>query len=233
MTRTATIEPSRSRNLCSSFALLGLTILACLLAAVLAPLASAHSLKELEDQLLDREKYFQPVDIAAPEFTLVDAGGRTVSFADFRGKVVVLNFIYTNCPDVCPLHAEKIAGIQSLINHTPMRDLVAFVTITTDPKRDHGPVLNDYGKAHGLDPANWVSLTAGPDQSEDTTRKLAKAYGLEFTPGGDGVMVHGVVTHVIDQHGRMLARFHRLDFDPTNFILFVNALTNHLQDHRH
>jgi protein SCO1 len=208
-------------------------ILALLLAAVLAPPAYAHSLKELKDQLIAKEKYFQPVDIGAPEFTLTDAHGRTVSLADFRGKVVVLNFIFTNCPDVCPPHSEKIAQIQSLINHTPMRDLVAFVTVTTDPKRDRGQVLSDYGKAHGLDPANWVFLTAGRNQPDDSTRKLAKAFGLEFTTTSDGVEVHGVVTHVIDQNGRMLARFHGLDFDQINLILFVNALTNHLQDHRH
>jgi protein SCO1/2 len=44
-----------------------------------------------------------------------------------------------------------------MINQTPMKEMVAFVTITTDPKRDRGPLLNDYGKAHGLDPATGCS----------------------------------------------------------------------------
>ena len=208
-------------------------ILALFLTAVFAPLASAHSLKELDDQLFSKEKFFQSVDIAAPDFVLADADGKVVRSTDFRGKVVVLNFIYTSCPDQCPLQSEKIAQIQNIVNHTPMKDLVSFVTITTDPRRDTGPVMRDYGKAHGLDPPNWVFLTAAPDQPDDTTRKIARAYGLEFTPDGDGVEAHGIVTHVIDQSGRMLARFHGLDFDSTNLILFVNALTNHLQDHRH
>src|SRR5260370_32949771 len=127
--------------------LLRRTILAFLLIAVLALPAHAHSLKELDDQLISKEKYFQPVDIAAPEFTLRGADGGAVSLTDYRGKVVVLNFVYTNCPDECPLQPEKIARIQTLITHTPMRDLVAFVTITTDPQRDRGQVLSDYGKA--------------------------------------------------------------------------------------
>ncbi len=208
-------------------------ILPLSIAVALAPAASAHSLRELDDQLFSKEKYFQRIDIAAPGFALRDADGRAVNMIDFRGKVVVLNFVYANCPDECPLQAEKIAQIQKIINQTPMKDMVSFITITTDPKRDQGHILNDYGKAHGLVAANWVFLTAGTDQPVDTTRKLAKAYGLEFTPDGDGVEIHGVVTHVIDQSGRMLARFHGLDFDSTNLIIFVNALTNHLQDHRH
>jgi protein SCO1/2 len=166
-------------------------VLAFLLAAVLAPPAFAHSLKELEDQLVGKEKDFQPVDVPAPGFTLIDADGRIIRLADFRPKVVVLNFIYTNCPQECPLHAEKIAGIQTLINHTPMRELVEFVTITTDPKRDRGQVLTDYGKTHGLDAANWVFLTAPPDQPEDSSRKLAKAYGLEFTKDVEVMLAPG------------------------------------------
>lgn len=77
-----------------------------------------------------------------------------MSLDGFAGKVVVVNFIYTHCPDVCPLRAEKIAEIQSLVNRTAMRNRVHFVTITTDPARDNPDVLRAYGPQHGLDPAN-------------------------------------------------------------------------------
>ncbi|MGT2442993.1 SCO family protein [Ensifer adhaerens] len=196
--------------------------------ALFAP-ATAHSLEEVDQDLRDREQYFQPVDNEAPAFTLQDADGRVVGLDTLRGKVVVLNFVYTNCPDVCPLHAERIAEIQKMINQTPMKEMVEFVTITTDPKRDAGPVLRDYGKSHGLDPANWVFLTAAPDKPEDTTRKIAEAYGLKFTEGEGGMQMHGVVTHVIDQDGRLRARFHGLKFEPVNLVVFVNALTNRTQ----
>ena len=210
-----------------------LAVAAALVTTALMPAASAHSLKELDAQLFRTEKYFQPMDVAAPAFSLRDQDGRTVSSADLRGKVVVLDFIYTHCPDACPLQTEKLAGVQRLVNATPMKDRIRFVSITTDPKRDTGEALREFAKVHGVDPTNWVFLTTAPDQPEDATRKLAKAYGLEFVPQGDGLEVHGVVTHVIDQSGRMLARFHGLNFDPINLVMFVNALTNHLQDHRH
>src|SRR6266567_9453152 len=53
--------------------------------SVTAPVVSAHSLKELETALGDREKYFQPVDKNAPDFTLQDADGRVLGLANFRG----------------------------------------------------------------------------------------------------------------------------------------------------
>jgi len=200
-------------------------VLATALAAI-APAASAHSLKDLEAMLGDREKYFQPLDKAAPAFTLRDAGGNTVRLADYRGKVVVLHFIYASCPDVCPLHADRIAEVQAMVNRTPMKEQVQFITITTDPKRDTGAVLRDYGAVHGLDPVNWVFLTTALDQPEDATRKLAEDYGHKFAKTEDGFQVHGVVTHVIDREGRWRANFHGLKFQPVNLVVFINALVN-------
>jgi protein SCO1/2 len=116
-----------------------------------------------------------------------------------------------------------------MINQSPMKTMIEFVTITTDPKRDTGPVLTDYGQTHGLDPVNWVFLTSAQDQREDSTRKIAEAYGLKFTEGEEGMQMHGIVTHVSDQDGRLRARFHGLKFEPVNLVVFVNALTNSTQ----
>ncbi len=194
--------------------------------AGISPPASAHSLEMVAQELLKTEPYFQPGDREAPDFMLHDADGRTVRLADFRGKVVVLNFIYINCPDVCPLQSEKIAAVQTMVNVTPMKSLVRFVSVTTDPKRDSGQVLRDYGDAHGLDPANWIFLTAAPEQPEEMTRELAKSYGVEFKIGQDGDQMHGVVTTVIDQGGRIAARFHSLRFQNLSLVKFLNALIN-------
>ena len=191
--------------------------------------AMSHSLKEVEQNIHDQEKYFQPVDSEAQGFSLQDAEGRPVRLSDFRGKVVVLHFIYTNCPDFCPLHAEKIAEIQKMVNITPMKDQVQFISITTDPKRDTGKVLSDYGNNHGLDPMNWTFLTTAPGQAEDTTLKIAESYGLKFVMTKDGAQMHGVVTHVIDQEGRLRARFHGLKFQSLNLVVYVNALVNKVQ----
>src|SRR6266496_989101 len=101
-------------------------MLAIALAAPATPGAWSHSLKDLQTELGDREKHFQPIDKNAPAFALEDADAHPVSLADFRGKVVVLHFIYTNSPDVCPLHAERIAEIQGLVSQSPMKQQVEF-----------------------------------------------------------------------------------------------------------
>jgi protein SCO1 len=208
-------------------------LIALLLTAATVTPSAAHSLSELEGMLGDREKYFQPIDREAPDFALEEAEGGAVALNDLQGKVVVLHFVYTNCPDVCPLHAERIAEIQAMVNRTPMRELVQFVTITTNPEHDTPEVMREYASAHGLDPVNWRFLTSGADRPEDTTRNLAERFGHAFTQTEEGYQIHGVVTHVIDREGRWQANFHGLEFEPTNLVLYINALTHpHAEERR-
>ncbi len=199
--------------------------LATLGAALASPL-SAHSLQELEDEFYAKEPFFQALDQPFPDFTLSGAAGKRFQPKDFLGKVVVLHFIYTNCTDVCPLQTEKLAGVQAMINQTPMKDMVRFVTITTDPKRDTPEVMAAFGPLHGMDPLNWQFLTTGVDQPEDYTRKLAQAFGHKFTVESDGTLTHGVITHVIGKYGRWQGNFHGMKFQLENMLVFVNALTN-------
>ena len=187
---------------------------------------AAHSLDELEERLFQSEPYFQAIDRPTPAFALQDADGRSVTLGDFQGKVVVLHFIYAGCPDFCPLHAEKLAEVQTLLNITPTRDQVVFVSITTDPTNDTPDVLADYGPLHGLDPTNWIFLTVRSGDREDSTRQLAASFGHRFDETTSGYQLHGVVTHVIDREGRWRANFHGLRFHPTNLAIYVNALAN-------
>jgi len=200
-------------------------VLTTIAAAITAP-AFGHSTGELADLLGDKERFFQALDKETPDFTLSDADGKLYSPADFHGKVVVLHFVYASCPDFCPLHAEKLAEVQEMVNQTLMKDLVQFVSITSDPANDTPEVMRAYGPAHGIDPVNWAFLTAAPGQQEDATRKLVEAFGHKFTVTDYGFQVHGVVTHMIDKSGRRRANFYGLRFDPTNMVLFINALTN-------
>ena len=202
-------------------------VLGLALAAATAAPAAAHSVKALEAKILERETYVQMTDTPAPGFTLRDADGREVSLDDFRGKVVVLNFAYARCTDVCPLHSNVIASIQEMINATPMRDVVQFISIATDT--EDGPetadIIRSYASRFGLDPVNWMFLYRGAGPKDGTIR-LAERYGLKFSYTEDGDQVHGVVTHLIDNTGVLRARYHGLRFNPVSLVMHVNALTN-------
>jgi protein SCO1/2 len=198
-----------------------------LVAVTLATSVRAHHPgADLDELLGSNEQYFEAIDRPSPAFELSDAEGHVVTLAGHDGKVVVLHFIYASCPDVCPLHAEKLADVQAMINQTPMKDMVQFISVTTDPRNDTKDALKDYGPARGLDPINWTFLTTLPSQDETATRALAKEFGHSFTPTADGYQVHGVVTHIIDRRGRWAANFHGLRFDSLNMVHYINGLTN-------
>jgi protein SCO1/2 len=204
-------------------------VLATLALAVASPALAHHPGADLDQVMGDRENHFQAIDAPeAPAFELAGVEGNIVSLADFADKIVILNFIFAGCTDVCPLHAELIADIQEMIGASPMKDMVQFISVTTDPKTDTSDVLRAYGETHGLSPENWIILTAPPGAPDDATRQVAKTYGLEFTPVENGQFVHGVVTHVIDRNGRFAAKFHGLRFDPVNLVLYVNGLINNV-----
>ena len=189
--------------------------------AAAAPASAHHTLKQREESLRYREKYLELTDRIAPAFTLKDVDGRTVRLEDFRGKVVILNFVFATCTDVCPLHSDLIADIQRKMSG--LRDKVQFITVTTHPEIDTAEILKPYGEVHGLDARNWMFLTSGPERPTET-RELAERYGLKFTPVGNGQFVHGVVTHVIDQRGSLRARYHGLRFNLMNLVVHGTAL---------
>lgn len=197
------------------------------LAAVASPLA-AHSLKDLESDLHREERYAQFVDAPAADFRLTDLAGRRVSLSDLKGRVVVLNFIYSRCSDVCPLHMNLIARLQSMVNAAHMAERVWFITIATDTEdaKATREIMATYAETYGLDTRNWRFLYRADTAPADTTQRVAEAYGLKFTPAGAGVQMHGVVTHVIDQAERLRARFHGLKFEPVYLVSYVNALVN-------
>ncbi|WP_265516479.1 SCO family protein [Nitratireductor luteus] len=201
--------------------------------AALTVATSAHAHHpgaDLDEVMGSKEKYFQAVDEPnAPAFELADADGNPVRLGDFADKIVVLNFIFASCTDVCPLHSEMISQVQEMVNDTPMKSMVQFISVTTDPSVDTPDVMKAYGSAHGLDPVNWVFLTIRQGQTEDATRKLAEEYNLRFEPLDEGQQMHGVVTHIIDRNGRFAAKFHGLRFDPVNMVQYINGLTNNIE----
>ena len=73
-----------------------------------------HPGAELDKVMGDKEKFFEKTDRPAPSFELMNRDGEIVNLSDYADKILIVHFVYTSCPDVCPLHAEKIQEIQEI-----------------------------------------------------------------------------------------------------------------------
>ena len=97
-----------------------------------------------------------PIYGSVPDFALTDQTGRPVRKADLEGKVWVASFIFTSCPDECPLMTAEMARLQSDLVHIPE---IRLVSISVDPERDIPAVLSQYANRFDADPERWLFLT--------------------------------------------------------------------------
>jgi protein SCO1/2 len=134
--------------------------------------------------------------------TLVDQDGRAWTRQDFKGRVTVLLFGFTHCPDLCPTALSNLAVALDQLGED--RDHVQIVFITVDPERDTSPVLRDYMSGFG---PNFIGLTGGPV----AIRKAAKTFKVFFQkkslPDGDYTMDHSAVIYILDPQARVRLMF--------------------------
>ena len=93
---------------------------------------------------------------SVPDFSLVERSGRTITRADFLGRVSIVDFFYTRCPDACPLQSAHLARLQRTFAGAPD---VLLVSISVDPDYDTPDVLRRYAASFGADPTRWLFLT--------------------------------------------------------------------------
>lgn len=137
--------------------------------------------------------------ISAPlSFTMTRArDGRTVTAADFRGKVAMLYFGYTFCPDVCPLTLGNVARILQRLGKQAQDVRLLFVTV--DPNRDSLTVLKQYAAVFA---PQVVGLRGTPDALAALARRYRIAYSV--TPAHDGkpyTVTHSSAIYVFDRTG--------------------------------
>ena len=139
----------------------------------------------------------------AADFTLPDQDGRGVTMKDLRGKAVVLDFIYTNCPpdEECPVLTAKLVGLQQQLKTAGLSDRVVILSITFDPERDTPEVLKAYAQQFGADLSNWHFLRGNNAQ----TREVSHAYSIGYNKLDTGGFEHTAVIMVIDPQGRIRA----------------------------
>jgi protein SCO1 len=133
---------------------------------------------------------------AVPEFTLVDQNGKSFRFANARGKIVLATFVFTTCPDVCPLLTAKFATIQRTLREKKIDDYL-LLSITTDPARDTTAALKSYGEQFKADFNHWLFLTG----SDKDLAKVWQEFGVTVRKTADGQIQHTALTTLIDRRG--------------------------------
>ena len=146
---------------------------------------------------------FRSTDITGAQFArkleLTGHDGKVHSLDDFRGKVVVVFFGFTHCPDVCPTTLAKLAEVAKRLGEDADRMQVLFVTV--DPERDTPEVLARYVPA--FDP-RFIGLTGDPAAIARTAKEFKVVYQKQAGSSPDSYTVdHSSGTFVFDREGRV------------------------------
>ena len=148
---------------------------------------------------------FKNIDITGSsafgkDFSLVDPDGNVKTLADYKGKVVVMFFGYTQCPDICPTTLTEMQQVMTLLG--PQSDKVQVLFVTVDPERDTAAILKQYvpsfdSRFLGLRPADDTAL-----------EKVAKDFKIYYkkVPGtspGSYTMDHTAGSYAFDPEGHL------------------------------
>jgi len=133
------------------------------------------------------------------DFTLTDASGKQRTLADYRGKVVVLFFGYTQCPDVCPTTLSALAETMKSLGPDAERVQVIFVTV--DPDRDTGELIASYVTAFN---PSFVGLRGDAEAIARTAKEFKILYQKQPGRTPESYTVdHSAGTFVFDTQGRL------------------------------
>lgn len=174
--------------------------------------AGAKALRQ--DTMIRGRGVYREVGEELPVFALYDQTGAVVQSTRFRGKQVMLNFIFTRCPvaTMCPASTMKMMEAQRLARAAGVPN-IEFVSITLDPAYDTPGVLKAYADARGIDPANFSFLT-GP---ESAIKDLLAQFGV-LTSFDGNLITHTLATVLIDEQGRIAHRFDGSAWEPGAFV---------------
>ena len=179
-----------------------------LLPALVAACALTVSLAACDKLPGKQKEAFQNTDVTgldyAKGFALTDHTGKPRTLADFKGKVVVVFFGYTQCPDVCPTTMAEMASVMQKLG--PLADQVQVLFITLDPERDTQQLLAQYVPAFDK---RFIGLRGTPEQTAKTAKEFKVFYSkVPGTEPGSYTIDHTAGSYVFDRDGRLRLFIH-------------------------
>lgn len=159
-----------------------------------------------------------------PDFSLTDQNARKVALSDFKGKVVLVTFLYTQCPypEKCPMLAQKLGKTRDLLDQVESaKGQFQVVSITLDPKRDTPEALKKYAQGQDENASNWTFMTGKASE----VNKVASLFGVIYYTE-KGVIDHNMRTAVIDRKGKLSKLFTGNDWKPGEIAALVRDLAS-------
>jgi len=159
-----------------------------------------------------------------PDFKLIDQKGKRFSFHQYRGRIVVLTFIYTRCPlpDYCPLMTDNFAQIaKSLKSEPDALGKTRLLSITVDPEYDTPKVLREYAARRSDDSTQWDYATG----TKDEVKQIATYFGMQYWPDGDQV-VHSLRTAIVGADGRLVKLYRGNEWKPDEIVRELRGAPN-------
>lgn len=151
----------------------------------------------------------------APDFHLTDQNNNPVAISDYRGKVVVLTFLYTHCPDTCPLITAKLH--QTVLDLGSDSGRVGILAVSVDPARDTLADVRSYSEQKDM-LTRWHYLIGTANQLSPVWR----SYGVAAVTDGS-IVQHSTPTYVIDPSGQV-REIMESDFATTDLVHDIRAL---------
>ncbi|WP_242223460.1 SCO family protein [Bacillus cereus group sp. BfR-BA-01380] len=134
-----------------------------------------------------------------------DVNGASVSFDQLPKKLKLVEFMYTKCPDICPVTTYKMKHLRDeLVKQKVFGTKIEFITITIDPKYDTKEVLEHYSKTFDMKETTGWHLLRG---DEEETKQLAESFNFRYRDPGSGLYIHTSNSYLLDENNRLIEVF--------------------------
>ena len=139
----------------------------------------------------------------APSFKLTDQNNQTITEADYKGKVYVLEFFFSTCPSICPIMNKNMATLQEAFGSNPN---FGIASISINPENDTPAVLKEHAKKVGVTIKNWHLLTGDKKYIFELSNKGFNIFAGESKEKVNGGFEHSGLFALIDKNGNIRCR---------------------------
>ncbi|WP_139998249.1 SCO family protein [Paenibacillus paridis] len=157
-----------------------------------------------------------PVVQPAPDFELEELSGGVFKLSEQAGKVMLMEFMFTSCPDICPATTYNMVLLQDELNKQGIFGKnVQFAAITFDPNTDTPEVFQAYAERMGIDQSGWRLLRG----DEEYTIQKAKEYGIGVQRLADNQFVHTVTSLLLIDANQQVRKVYRMGEEMDNGLI--------------